>query len=330
MPRKLVVVLTRRPLTSDDPVAEVLAPTGAEVVGCWMDDPAFELHSSRADAFVFSGGFSREMLEKAPRCRIIARDGLGYDNVDLAAATERGVWVTIIPDALVDDVADHTMMLLLSTNRKVVQLDRAARSGEWRAAQMSYYADPPRKLRGATLGIVGLGRIGRAVAERASGFGLRLLAADPVVPKEVATSVGAVLVPLDELLRASDFVSVHVPLSAATRCLIGERELRLMRPSALLVNTSRGAVCDEAALIRALQEGWIRGAGLDVLEVEPVSPDNPLLKMASVILTPHIASASDVSNRERRSEAAGEVLRVLSGGRPREEAVVNRELLSRG
>lgn len=330
MAEKLVVVLTRRPLTGDDPVAEVLAPTGAKVVGCWMDDPAFEGYASSADAFVFSGGFSREMLEKAPNCRIIARDGLGYDSVDVAAATGRGVWVTIIPDALVDDVADHTMMLLIGTNRRVVQLDRATRSGEWRPAQMAHYADPPRKLRGATLGIFGLGRIGRAVAERARGFGLKLLAADPVVSREVATSVGATIVSKDELLRESDFVTVHVPLSAATRHLIGERELRLMKPSALLINTSRGGVCDEAALVRALQEGWIRGAGLDVLEVEPVSLDNPLLKMANVVLTPHIASASDVSNRERRSEAAGEVLRVLSGGRPREAAVVNRELFARG
>ena len=330
MADKLVVVLTRRPLSTDDPVAEVLAPTGAKVVGCFVDDPAFDDYAPNADGFVFSGGFTREMLDKSPKCRIIARDGLGFDAVDVAAATERGVWVTIIPDALVDDVADHTMMLLLGSDRKVVQLDRATRSGEWRPAQMAYYSDPPRKLRGATLGIVGLGRIGRAVAERASGFGLRLLAADPVVSRNVAESVGVNLVSKEELLRESDFVTIHVPLAPATRHLIGERELRLMKPSALLVNTSRGGVCDEVALIRALQEGWIRGAGLDVLETEPVRPDSPLLKMPNVVLTPHVASTSDVSNRERKAEAAGEVLRVLSGGRPREAAVVNRELLSRG
>jgi phosphoglycerate dehydrogenase-like enzyme len=326
---KLVVVLTRRPLAADDPAAEVLAPAGARVVGCWMDDPEFERLAPEADGFVFSGGFSRAMLEKAPRCRIIARDGLGYDNVDVTAATERGVWVTIIPDALVDDVADHTMMLLLALDRRLLELDRATRAGEWRPAQMALYSNPPRKLRGAVLGLIGLGRIGRAVAERARGFGAKVVAADPVVSAEVAASVGATLLPLDELLATADFVSIHVPLSASTRCLIGERELRLMRPSALFLNTSRGAVCDEGALIRALEAGWIRGAGLDVFEVEPVGLDNPLLKMRNVVLTPHTASVSDVSNRERRAEAAREVLRVLSGGRPREAAVVNRELFGR-
>jgi phosphoglycerate dehydrogenase-like enzyme len=322
-------VLTRRPLAADDPVTGVLAPAGVTVVGCQMEDPALAEYASRADAFVFSGGFSKELLEQAPRCRIIARDGLGYDNVDIAAATERGVWVTIIPDALVDDVADHAMMLLIAADRKLVALDRATRTGQWRPTQMAFYADPPRKLRGATLGIVGLGRIGRAVAERARGFGLQMLAADPVVSRDVADSIGVQLVPLDDLLRGSDFVSIHVPLSPATRGLVGERELRLMKASSLLINTSRGPVCDEAAVIRALREGWIRGAGLDVFEVEPVSPDNPLLTMDNVVLTPHIASASDVSNRDRRTEAAGEVLRVLAGGRPRESAVVNRELFAR-
>jgi D-3-phosphoglycerate dehydrogenase / 2-oxoglutarate reductase len=326
---RLVVVLTRRPLTIDDPVAEVLAPIGANVVGCWMDDPEFAGYAARADAFVFSGGFTRDMLDRSPRCRIIARDGLGYDNVDVAAATERGIWVTIIPDALVDDVADHALMLLFGANRKLVQLDRACRAGEWRPEQAAFFANPPRKLRGAVLGLVGLGRIGRAVAERARGFGLKVLASDPFVSSDVAESAGAILVPLDDLLRAADFVSIHVPLTPATQKLIGERELRLMKASSLLINTSRGGVCDEAALVRALEAGWIRGAGLDVLEVEPVTPENPLLKMSNVVLTPHIASVSDVSNRERRAEAAREVLRVLGGERPRVSAVVNRELFAR-
>jgi len=329
MSKLQVVVLSRRPVGKDDPVAQVLAPLDARVVACWMDDPKFDDLARDADAFVFSGGFTAEMLAKAPKCRIIARDGVGFDAVDVAAATSRGVWVTIIPDALVDDVADHALLLLMAANRRLSYLDGSTRAGEWRPAQMNVYGNPPRKLKGSTLGIVGLGRIGRGVAERARGFGMSILAADPVTTTEAARAVGAELVPLDVLLARSDFVSLHVPLGEGTHHLIGERELRLMQPSAILVNTARGAVVDEPALIRALQEGWIRGAGLDVFEKEPVDADNPLLKMSNVVVTPHIASASDVSNVERRREAAGEVLRVLSGGLPRPEAVVNKELFAR-
>ena len=326
MPNPFVVVVTRRPLTEGDPVAKVLAPLHATVVGVWQDDPQFAELAAKADAFVFSGGFSKKMFDAAPKCQIVARDGIGYDTVDVAAATARKIWVTIIPDALIDDVADHAMMLLMAANRRLAFLDDATRADKWRAAGADYYQNPPRKLKDATLGLVGLGRIGRGVAERARGFGMNVIASDPVISPELAKSVGAELVPLDDLLNRSDFVSLHVPLGAGTQHLIGERELRLMKPTAILVNTARGSVVDEPALTRALSEGWIRGAGLDVFEKEPTPADNPLLKMRNVVVTPHVASVSDVSNVERRAEAAGEVLRVLSGEKPRPQAVVNREL----
>ena len=326
MPKPFVVVLTRRPLTENDPVARVLAPLNAEVVGVWQDDPEFPGLAAKADAFVFSGGFSAKMFAAAPKCQIVARDGIGFDSVDVAAATARGVWVTIIPDALIDDVADHAMMLLMSANRRLAFLDDATRAGQWRQAAGNYYQNPPRKLKDAVLGLVGLGRIGRGVAERARGFGMKVIAADPVISSELAASVNAELVSLDDLLKRSDFVSLHVPLGDGTHHLIGEPQLKLMKRTAILVNTARGSVVDEAALAKALDEGWIRGAGLDVFEQEPTPVDNPLLKMRNVVATPHVASVSDVSNVERRAEAAGEVLRVLSGEKPRPQAVVNREL----
>jgi phosphoglycerate dehydrogenase-like enzyme len=329
MTQPLVVVLSRRPLGPDDPVAAELAPIGARVVASSFEAPDFAEIAGDADAFVFSGGFPGAELARAPKCQIVARDGVGFDSVDIDAATKQGVWVTIIPDALVEDVADTAMMLLLAANRRLTYLDSSTRQGEWRQASADLFAHPPRKLNAATLGLVGFGRIGRAVAQRARGFGTKVIVADPVATADQAASAGAELVPLDALLERGDFVSIHVPLLESTRHLIGARELARMKPTAVLVNTSRGPVVDEAALIEALRAGRLRAAGLDVFEKEPVEPDNPLLTMPHVVLTPHIASISDVSNVERRREAAREVLRVLSGHEPRREAVANREMFAK-
>lgn len=329
MAQPLVVVVSRRPLGPNDPVTDVLAPIGAKVVGCGQDDPEFATLARDAVGFVISGGFSAAMFALSPKCRIVARDGVGFETVDVAAATKLGAWVTIIPDALIDDVADTAIMLLVAANRRLAFLDAATRAGQWRQAGVDLFNNPPAKLRGTVLGVVGFGRIGRAAAERAKGFGMKIVTADPIATMEQVAAAGAELVSLDSLLAQSDFVSIHVPLGPSTHHLIGERELRLMKKRAILVNTARGSVVDELALIKALSEGWIRGAGLDVFEQEPIDPANPLLKMTNVVVTPHIASISDVSNRERREEAAREVLRVLSGELPRRQAVVNRELFDR-
>ncbi len=321
-----VVLVGRRPPALDDPAGQEAASAGAQVVSTAYDAPDFGEVAAQADGFVFSGGFSADQLAKASRCKIVARDGIGFDGVDIGAATKQGVWVTIIPDALIDDVADVTLMLLTAANRRLVFLDGSTRRGEWRQAATDLVANPPRKLNGATLGLVGLGRIGRAVAQRARGFGLRIIAADPVATAESAAAARAELTSLDELLEQSDFVSIHTPLLPTTRHLIGEAQLRRMKRTAVLINTSRGPVVDEQALIAALREGTIRAAGLDVFEQEPVDPANALLTMPNVVVTPHIASVSDVSNVERRREAAREVMRVLRGEAPRREAVVNKEL----
>jgi D-3-phosphoglycerate dehydrogenase len=325
----LVVVVSRRPLGPDDPVADELASIGARVVASNFDSPDFAEIARDADGFVFSGGFPAAELAKAPNCKIVARDGVGFDSVDIDAATKQGVWVTIIPDALVEDVADTAMMLLLAANRRLAYLDDSTRRGDWRSASADLFAHPPRKMNAATLGLVGFGRIGRAVAQRARGFGTKVIVADPVTTADQAASAGAELVPLDALLEHADLISIHVPLLESTRHLIGARELARVKPTAVLVNTSRGPVVDEAALIAALQEGRLRAAGLDVFEKEPVDPENPLLRMRNVVVTPHIASISDVSNVERRREAAREVRRVLSGQEPRREAVANREMFAK-
>jgi phosphoglycerate dehydrogenase-like enzyme len=329
MSQPIVALIGRRPPSLEDPAALEVAAAGAKVLTVAYDAPDYAEVAAQADAFVFSGGFSAAQLAQAPKCKIVARDGIGYDGVDIAAATAQGVWVTIIPDALIDDVADVTLMLLTAANRRLAFLDGSTRRGEWRQAAMDLLANPPRKLNGATLGLVGLGRIGRAVAQRARGFGMRILAADPFATAESASTAGAELSPLDALLEQSDFVSVHTPLLPTTRHLIGEAQLRRMKRTAVLINTARGPVVDEQALIAALKDGTIRAAGLDVFEQEPVDPANPLLTMPNVVVTPHIASVSDVSNVERRREAAGEVVRVLRGETPRREAVVNKELFER-
>jgi phosphoglycerate dehydrogenase-like enzyme len=323
-----VVLIGRRPPSLEDPAGVEVAATGARVLSTSYDAPDYAEVAAQADAFVFSGGFSADQLAKAPKCKIVARDGIGYDGVDIEAATKQKVFVTIIPDALIDDVADVTMMLLTAANRRLSFLDGATRRGEWRDAMVDLVGNPPRKLKGATLGLVGLGRIGRAVAQRARGFGLRVVAADPVTTAEQAASAGAELVSLDALLEQADFVSVHTPLLPTTRHLISTAQFAKMKRTAVLINTSRGPVVDEAALIEALRSGQIRAAGLDVFEKEPIDPANPLLTMSNVVVTPHIASVSDVSNVERRQEAAREVVRVMKGETPRHEAVVNKELFS--
>jgi D-3-phosphoglycerate dehydrogenase len=268
---------------------------------------------------------SAEALAALPRCRVVARYGVGFDAVDVAAATARGICVCNVPDYAIDEVSDHALALLLGWARGVVALDRAVRAGEWdwRAA------GPIHRLRGRVLGLVGFGRIARALAAKAAALGLRVLAHDPLVTAEAVRAAGVEPAgSLDRLLAAADFVSVHVPLHKGTRGLLGAAQLRRMRPGALLINTARGAVVDEDALARALREGWIAGAALDVLAQEPPPPGHPLAGLPNLILTPHVAWYSEESEAELRRRAARNVAAVLSGRRP--PHLVNPEAWPRG
>ncbi len=259
----------------------------------------------------------RALAAGRPRLRVVARNGIGVDTVDVAAATELGVVVTNAPSVNADSVADFTFALLLALVRRVVEADRAVREGRW-----------PRlvgvELRDRCLGLLGFGRIGQRVAERARGFGMRTVAYDPVPDLAAAERLGVRLVSFPEVLAQADFLSLHLPLTPQTRHLLGEEELRCMKPGSFLVNTARGGVVDEAALARALQEGWIAGAACDVFDEEPPRT-SPLLQAPNVLLSPHMASHTREAIARASRVAAENVLAVLQGGRP--PNAVNPEVL---
>src|SRR5262249_35470421 len=210
--------------------------------------------------------------------RAILRTGSGTDNVPVEEATRRQILVANTPAAMSDGVSDHLIALLFTVIRRIAELDRAVRQGRW----VQGLVQPLNSVQGLTLGLVGFGHTAREVVRKLSGFEMRVLAHDPYVAAKTIAALGVTSADLHDLLIESDYVSLHCPLTADTRHLIGERELRLMKPSAVLLNTSRGPVIDEAALVRALREGWIAAAGLDVLEYEPPAPDNPLLGLDNV------------------------------------------------
>ena len=265
------------------------------------------------DGVIVAGGerVDAELLDAAPELKAVSCLAVGYDNVDLAEAARRRIAVTNTPDVLTDACADLTWALILGVARRVVEGDRLTRSGEWRGWA-------PTQLRGVdlagkTLGIVGAGRIGAAVAKRGTGFSMRLLYFARSAKPEMKT-LGGRRATFDEILRESDFLCVHVPLTPDTRHLFGEAEFRKMKPTAFFINMARGAVADEAALVRALREGWIAGAGLDVYEHEPqVSPE--LLRMPNTLLLPHLGSAT-VETRRRMAILAAENLLAVLEGRP--------------
>jgi glyoxylate reductase len=268
------------------------------------------------DALVtlLSDKIDAEVFDAAPKLKIVAQMAVGFDNIDIAEATKRGIYVTNTPGVLTETTADFAWALLMAIARRVVEADRYVRSGQWK---VSWHPSMllGRDVYGATLGIVGAGRIGTAVARRAKGFNMKILYYDVVpMPPEIEKELGAKRVDLDTLLRESDFVSIHVPLMKETYHLINEEKLRLMKKTAYLINNSRGPVIDEKALYKALKEGWIAGAALDVFEQEPTPVDNPLLKLDNVVVAPHISSAS-YETRSRMAEMVAENLVAFFEGK---------------
>lgn len=258
----------------------------------------------------------RQVIEALQYCKVISRYGIGFDTVDVQAATEKGICVANVPDYGVEEVAIHALGLFLAAARKLMIFNREVKRGNWCAA----VPDLPRpifRLKGQTFGIIGFGNIGRSHATKLKSLGLRILACDPYISREVGTAYGVELVSLEELLRQSDYVSLHLPLNMETRHMIREAQLKLMKPTAILINTARGPIIDEKALIQALKEKWIAGAALDVMEKEPPEPDNPLFQMDNVILTPHAAWYSEDSMSELRRKAAMNILQVLKGYYPK-------------
>jgi D-3-phosphoglycerate dehydrogenase len=305
-----------------DWVAKRLTDAGIDfAVHICEDKDDVSRYASDADlAWVFGGGkvLYGENLDALQKCGAILRSGSGTDNVDVKRATELGILVVNTPQAVADQVADHAISLLFSLVRHITRHDRAVRNGQWETlAVMSPY----RRFRGAALGLIGFGHIPRLVTQKLSGFDMRFLAYDPYVAGDVLTSHGAESVSLDDVFKWSDYVSVHCPLIEETHHLIGEREFRLMQAHALFVNTARGKVVDERALIAALEQGWIAGAALDVFEQEPVDPHNPLLTMENVIATPHFAGYSDTTPYEFYTASVEAILDLAAGRRP--HSIVN-------
>jgi D-3-phosphoglycerate dehydrogenase len=279
-----------------------LAPQADAILTCWKDVPA-------------------EALDIAPNCRVVSRYGIGLDNIPIGRATELGMLVTNVPDFCLEEVSDHVMALLLATARQLFPLARTAERSDWTRETPR----PIPRVKGQTLGLIGFGNIARALVPKALGFGLRVMAYTPRLRPEDAPQGVEVTNELATLLAASDYVSIHCPLTEETAHLIDDAALAQMKPNALLINTSRGGVIDERALVQALKEGRIAGAALDVTDPEPPSGDNPLLSLENVIVTPHAAFYSVAATAELARKAAENVVTVLRGEVPK--TLVNAEVL---
>jgi D-3-phosphoglycerate dehydrogenase / 2-oxoglutarate reductase len=322
-----VYVIEGRAQRGFEECATVLAPLPARTtILPWIGDEETVIDQARdADALVVSASpITRRVLGALEGLQVVVRTGVGYDVIDVPAATELGVIVVNIPDLWIREVANHALALLLAGNRKLLTLDRQVRSGVWSPGVPGGAGS----LHGETVGIVGLGNIGSAFARRVAALETTVIACDPYVDDARFKALGVERVSLETLAERSDYVSVHTLLNAETRHLIGEAFFRRMKPTAILINTSRGPVVDEKALIRALEEKRLAGVALDVWEEEPIAPDNPLLRMDNVIATPHAAYFSTPAVAQVPRRCAEEVARALTGQRPLN--VVNPEIYAPG
>ncbi|MFN0041056.1 MAG: C-terminal binding protein [Burkholderiales bacterium] len=307
---------------------EALTPIGAEIVEvAAKSEEEFIAAARDADALYAKGRpITKRIIDGLERCKVITLGSVGVDSVDVAAATAKGIPVTNVPDTFIEEVADHAMMLILATFRRLVVQDRMVREGRWKEGRPQLLQIP--RLMGQTLGLIAFGHVARAVAMRAKPFGVRILAYDPYIEEVVMSPYGVEPASLAQVLQQSDIISMHAPATPDAYHLLKEEHFRLMKPTALFINTGRGPTVDEPALIKALEQGWIAGAGLDVLEQEPPAPVNPLMKMENVILTAHVASASARFDPARRRRVGQELALVLNGQWPR--SCVNPSVLERG
>ncbi len=281
-----------------------LAPPADGILTCWKDVPA-------------------QALDVAPNCRIVSRYGIGLDNIPVSRATELGMLVTNVPDFCLEEVSDHVMALLLASARQLFPLARTPQRSGWTRET----PQPIPRVRGQTLGLIGFGNIARALVPKALGFGLRIIAYTPRLRAEDAPHGVEVTNDLSALLAASDYLSIHCPLTDETDHLIDDSALAQLKPSAVLINTSRGGIIDENALIQALKAGRLAGAALDVTDPEPPAADNPLLALDNVIVTPHAAFYSVAATAELARKAAENVVTVLRGETPK--TLVNADVLER-
>ena len=296
---------------------ESLSALGAEIVEVGGSEDDLLKAVADADAIYAKGRprVSAKVIEAGKKLKVVSIGSVGVDSIDVDVATRLGIPVTNCPDTFIEEVADHAMTLILASWRRLVVQDQMVRKGEWTKARPMLYQFP--RLMGMTLGFISFGHVARAVARRAAPFGFQMLAYDPYIEELVMSDYGVQPVSYGELLERSDIVSMHAPGTKDAHHLMKEQHFRKMKKTALFVNTGRGATVDESAMIKALQEGWIAGAGLDVVEVEPIGHNNPLLGMDNVILTAHVASASSRFDVARKRRAGAELALVLSGRWPR-------------
>ena len=328
MPRFLIAV-TDSPFPSLDPAKAALARVDPELrmaKSAAADDVLAVARDADA-VLVTYAKLPRDLLRQLTRCKAIGRFGLGVDNIDIAAAAELGITVTYVPDYCMHEVSDHAMALILALCRKVAQSDALVQAGRWEMGplanklvqagrwEMSAVV-PIHRLAGRVLGLVGFGNIPRALAPKAKAFGLRVVTHDPYVAQQTLAAAGVESVSFDRLLEISDFVSIHAPLMPATRGLFNAEVFGKMKTGALLINTARGPLVDEDALVSALDSGRLGGAALDVVAVEPLSKDSRLIGRDNVILTPHTAFYSVEALDELQTKCASDVARVLSGEPP--------------
>lgn len=292
----------------------VLEPHGVHIESVDMDDPgAFERLAPGADAVLhMRGTLDADRIAVLTRCRIIAHYGTGLDRVDVSAATRRGIWVTSGPRYAIDEVSSHAIALLLAVARKIVAADRAVRAGQWHIRPIA----PLHRIAGRTLGLLGFGNIARATGRKGRALGLDVIAHDPYVAPVVFAAEGVRAVDFTQCMALADFLSVHLPLTAETRGVIGRDALAVMKPGAVVINTSRGGVIDEPALIDALRTGRLAGAGLDVFAREPLPVDHPLLQLPGVTVSGHIGFYSEESIVQMQRDAAEQVILALQGTPP--------------
>ena len=311
---RFLIAVTDSPFPSLDPAKAALARVDPEL-RIAKSASAEDILAAARDADAILVTYARlpgELLRQLTRCKAIGRFGLGVDNIDIPAAAALGISVTYVPDYCMQEVSDHAMALLLATARKVPLSNKLVQSGRWEVPPIV----PIHRLSGRVLGLVGFGNIPRALAPKARAFGLRVVTHDPYVSPDVLSAAGVDGVSFDRLLEMSDFVSIHAPLMPATRGLFNADVFHKMKKGAVLINTARGPLVDEAALIAALDTGQLGGAALDVVTTEPLTKDSKLLGRENVILTPHTAFYSVEALEELQTKCAADVARVLSGEQP--------------
>jgi D-3-phosphoglycerate dehydrogenase / 2-oxoglutarate reductase len=308
-----------------DPARAVVSRIGATLQLAPEPTPEAIMKIARdADAILVTyAKITADMIQQLTRCRIISRFGIGVDNVDIPEATKKNIVVTKVPDYCIDEVSDHAMALLLAVVRKIPMISAQVHQGTWKMPNVV----PISRLRGSTLGLMGFGRIPQLVVPKAQSFGMKVIAYDPFVPKDVFARLAVEQVDFPTLLKTSDYVSIHSPLVPETRGIFNADAFKQMKKTAYVVNTARGPIIDEAALAAALDAGEIAGAALDVMTQEPPGVPNPLFGRDNVIITPHTSFYSEEALVELQTKAAEEVVAVLSGKAPRNP--VNPEALTK-